>query len=300
MKQLTLSRGFSLSGKGLHTGLEMTVTFLPAPAGHGYKICRTDLEGRPVLDALAENVIDTTRGTVLGNWQFRCSTVEHALSALYSAGVDNVLIEVNGPEFPILDGSAEPYITNLRKVGLTAQDMEKKCLEIKEPMEVRDDETGSTVSVLPAKDFRLTVTIDFNSELLPMQTASLSSMKDFAREIASARTFVFVRDIQPLLNLGLIKGGDLENAIVIYETETSQENMDKLCQLTGVGHYDATELGYMQYKPLVWENEPARHKLLDLIGDLSLVGMPIKGHIVATKPGHTINNIFARKLRKLI
>ena len=295
MRQLTLSRGFSLSGKGLHTGLEMTVTFLPAPAGYGYKICRTDLESRPVLDALAENVIDTTRGTVLGNGNFRCSTVEHALSALYSAGVDNVLIEVNGPEFPILDGSAEPYITNLRKVGLTEQELEKKFLEIKEPMEVRDEETGSTVSVFPAKDFRLTVTIDFNSELLPMQTASLSSLKDFAREIASARTFVFVRDIQPLLDLGLIKGGDLENAIVI-----SQENMDKLCRLTGVGHYDATELGYMQYKPLVWENEPARHKLLDLIGDLSLVGMPVKGHIVATKPGHTINNIFARKLRKLI
>ena len=222
------------------------------------------------------------------------------MSALYSAGVDNVLIEVNGPEFPILDGSAEPYVTNLRKVGLTEQELEKKSLEIKEPMEVRDEETGSTVSLFPAKDFRLTVTIDFNSELLPMQTASLSSLKDFAREIASARTFVFVRDIQPLLDLGLIKGGDLENAIVIYETETSQENMDKLCRLTGVGHYDATELGYMQYKPLVWENEPARHKLLDLIGDLSLVGMPVKGHIVATKPGHTINNIFARKLRKLI
>lgn len=300
MKQLTLSKGFSLHGKGLHTGLEMTVTFLPAPAGHGYKICRTDLDGRPVLDATAENVIDTTRGTVLGNESFRCSTVEHALSALYAAGADNVLIEVDGPEFPILDGSAEPYVTNLRKVGLTEQDMEKKCLEVKVPLEVRDEETGSTVSILPAKDFRLTVTIDFNSELLPMQTASLSNMKDFAREIGSARTFVFVRDIEPLLELGLIKGGDLENAIVIYETETSQENMDKLCRLTGTGHYDATELGYMQYKPLVWENEPARHKLLDLIGDLSLVGMPIKGHVVATKPGHTINNLFARKLRTLL
>lgn len=300
MKQLTLSKGFSLHGKGLHTGLEMTVTFLPAPAGHGYKICRTDLDGRPVLDATAENVIDTTRGTVLGNESFRCSTVEHALSALYAAGADNVLIEVDGPEFPILDGSAEPYVTNLRKVGLTEQDMEKKCLEVKVPLEVRDEETGSTVSILPAKDFRLTVTIDFNSELLPMQTASLSNMKDFAREIGSARTFVFVRDIEPLLELGLIKGGDLENAIVIYETETSQENMDKLCRLTGTEHYDATELGYMQYKPLVWENEPARHKLLDLIGDLSLVGMPIKGHVVATKPGHTINNLFARKLRTLL
>ena len=300
MKQLTLSKGFSLRGKGLHTGLEMTVTFLPAPAGHGYKICRTDLDGRPVLDATAENVIDTTRGTVLGNESFRCSTVEHALSALYAAGADNVLIEVDGPEFPILDGSAEPYVTNLRKVGLTEQDMEKKCLEVKVPLEVRDEETGSAVSILPAKDFRLTVTIDFNSELLPMQTASLSNMKDFAREIGSARTFVFVRDIEPLLELGLIKGGDLENAIVIYETETSQENMDKLCRLTGTGHYNATELGYMQYKPLVWENEPARHKLLDLIGDLSLVGMPIKGHVVATKPGHTINNLFARKLRTLL
>lgn len=298
MKQRTLSSSFTLKGKGLHTGLELEVTFNPAPDNHGYKIKRVDVEGQPIIDAVAENVVETTRGTVLGVNDVKCSTVEHAFAALYAFGVDNVLVEVNGPEFPILDGSATPYVNKLKEVGVVEQESDKEWLTVSEPIEYTDEATGSHVAILPADDFALSVTIDFNSQMMPIQTATLKDINEFEAEISSARTFVFVREIEILLSLGLIKGGDLDNAVVIYERETTQENMDKLCQLTKAEWHDARELGYIQHKPLVWENEPARHKLLDLIGDLSLVGKPIKGHIVATKPGHTINNKFARLLKK--
>jgi UDP-3-O-[3-hydroxymyristoyl] N-acetylglucosamine deacetylase/3-hydroxyacyl-[acyl-carrier-protein] dehydratase len=298
MKQRTLSSSFTLKGKGLHTGLELVVTFNPAPVNHGYKIKRVDVEGQPVIDAIAENVVETTRGTVLGANDVKCSTVEHAFAALYAFGIDNVLVEVNGPEFPILDGSATPYVNKLKEIGVVEQEADKEWLIVSEPIEYTDEATGSHVAILPADDFALSVTIDFNSQLMPIQTATLRDINDFETEISSARTFVFVREIEILLSLGLIKGGDLDNAVVIYERETTQENMDKLCKLTKAEWHDAKELGYIQHKPLVWENEPARHKLLDLIGDLSLVGKPIKGHIVATKPGHTINNKFARLLKK--
>ncbi len=300
MKQRTLKSSFSLSGKGLHTGLDLTVTINPAPTGHGYKIRRTDLEGQPVIDALAENVKETTRGTVLFNGDVRCSTVEHGLAALYANGIDNILIDVNGPEFPILDGSAAPYVEKILRTGTTEQEAEKKWLEVSEPVMVVDEKTGSRIALMPGDEPAISVTIDFNSHMMPMQNATLNNMRLFNSKIAAARTFVFVREIEPLLNLGLIKGGDLDNAIVIYERQTTQERMDKLCELCGVEYHDANELGYMQHKPLVWDNEPARHKLLDIIGDLSLVGAPIRGHIIATKPGHTINNIFARKLRSLL
>lgn len=297
MKQRTLSSSFTLKGKGLHTGLELVVTFNPAPVNHGYKIKRVDVEEQPVIDAIAENVVETTRGTVLGANDVKCSTVEHAFAALYAFGIDNVLVEVNGPEFPILDGSATPYVNKLKEIGVVEQEADKEWLIVSEPIEYTDEATGSHVAILPADDFTLSVTIDFNSQLMPIQTATLRDINDFETEISSARTFVFVREIEILLSLGLIKGGDLDNAVVIYERETTQENMDKLCKLTKAEWHDAKELGYIQHKPLVWENEPARHKLLDLIGDLSLVGKPIKGHIVATKPGHTINNKFARLLK---
>ena len=296
MKQRTLASSFSLKGKGLHTGLDLTAKFCPAPENFGYKIQRVDMEGEPIIDAIAENVIETTRGTVLGVGDARCSTVEHGLGALYAFGIDNVLIQVNGPEFPILDGSAAPYVECIHQTGITEQQADKNWLCIKEPIEYKDDTTGSHITILPADDFAVSVTIDFNSKMMPIQTATLKDINDFEKEISAARTFVFVREIEPLLTLGLIKGGDLDNAIVIYEKETSQESMDKLCQLTNAEWHDATQLGYIQHKPLVWDNEPARHKLLDVIGDISLVGRPIKGHIVAVKPGHTINNKFARLL----
>ena len=300
LKQNTLKEQFSLSGKGLHTGLHLTVTFMPAPPNHGYKIQRIDMPGEPILDAIAENVIDTQRGTVLGKKDVRCSTVEHAMAALYALGLDNVLIQVDGPEFPILDGSAELYVQEIQRVGIQEQDAPKDFYYITKKMEFRDDETGACITLLPDEDFSITSMISFESKVLSSQFATLDNMDKFATEVAAARTFVFVREIEPLLMAGLIKGGDLDNAIVIYERETTQENLDKLCQLTGSEHHNAAELGYLQHKPLVWENEPARHKLLDIIGDMALIGKPIRGRIIATKPGHTINNKFARMMRKEI
>ena len=300
LKQNTLKEQFSLSGKGLHTGLNLTVTFLPAPANHGYKIQRIDMPSQPIMDAVAENVVDTQRGTVLGKGEMRCSTVEHAMAALYALGLDNVLIQVDGPEFPILDGSAELYVQAIQRVGILEQDAPKDFYYISKKMEFRDDATGACITLLPDEDFSITSMISFDSKVLSSQFATLDNMDKFATEVAAARTFVFVREIEPLLMAGLIKGGDLDNAIVIYEHETTQDNLDKLCQLTGAEQHNASELGYLQHKPLVWENEPARHKLLDIIGDMALIGKPIKGRIIATRPGHTINNKFARMMRKEI
>ena len=300
LKQNTLKERFSLSGKGLHTGLNLTVTFMPAPPDHGYKIQRIDMPGQPIMDAIAENVIDTQRGTVLGKGEMRCSTVEHAMAALYALGLDNVLIQVDGPEFPILDGSAELYVNAIQRVGILEQDAPKDFYYINKKMEFRDEATGACITLLPDEDFSITSMISFESSVLSSQFATLDNMDKFATEVAAARTFVFVREIEPLLMAGLIKGGDLDNAIVIYEHKTAQENLDKLCQLTGAERHEASELGYLQHKPLVWDNEPARHKLLDIIGDMALIGKPIKGRIIATKPGHTINNKFARMMRKEI
>ncbi len=299
-KQNTLAGSFSLKGKGLHTGLNLTVTFNPAPENYGYKIQRIDLEGQPTIDGVAENVVETTRGTVLAKGEARCSTVEHGLAALYALGVDNVHITVDGPEFPILDGSATLYVEQIKKVGIKEQEATKDFYVIKHKMEFKDEKTGSCITLLPDEDFSLTAMIDFQSKFISSQFASLDNMEHFETEIAAARTFVFVREIEPLLMAGLIKGGDLDNAVVIYEQKTSQENLDKLCDLTGAPHHDANEMGYIQHKPLVWENEPARHKLLDIIGDMALIGKPIKGRIIATRPGHTINNKFARLMRKEI
>lgn len=300
LKQNTINSSFSLCGKGLHTGLSLTLTFNPAPANHGYKIQRVDLPGQPIIDAVAENVIDTQRGTVLGKGEARCSTVEHALAALYAHGVDNVLMQVNGPEFPILDGSAILYVNEIHKVGLKELNAPKDYYVIKKKMEFKDEETGACITLLPDEDFSITSMISFDSKVLSSQFATLDNMDNFDEEIAAARTFVFVREIEPLLMAGLIKGGDLDNAIVIYERQTTQENLNKLCELTGAEPHDANELGYLQHKPLVWINEPARHKLLDIIGDMALIGRPIKGRIIATRPGHTINNKFARMMRKEI
>ena len=300
LKQNTLKESFSLSGKGLHTGLNLTVTFLPAPAGHGYKIQRVDMPGQPIMDAVAENVVDTQRGTVLGKGKMRCSTVEHALAALYALGIDNVLIQADGPEFPILDGSAEPFVREIQRVGFVEQDAPKDYYYITKKMEFRDDKTGACITLLPDEDFSITCMIAFDGKVLSSQFATLDNMDKFATEVAGARTFVFVREIEQLLMAGLIKGGDLDNAIVIYERQTTQENLDKLCKLTGAEHHDANVLGYIQHKPLVWDNEPARHKLLDIIGDMALIGKPIKGRIIATRPGHTVNNMFARMMRKEI
>ena len=298
MKQMTLKGSFSLCGKGLHTGLSLTVTFNPAPENTGYKIQRIDLEGMPTIDAVAENVVDTQRGTVLGKGDVRVSTVEHGLAALYALGIDNCLIQVNGPEFPILDGSAAMYIDKINEVGIEELNAPKDWYVIRKKIEVKDEESGSCITILPDDEFSLTAMCSFNSKFINSQFATLDKVEDFSKEIAPARTFVFVRDIEPLLNASLIKGGDLDNAIVIYEKQISQEQLDKLADMLHVEHRDATELGYIQHKPLVWENECTRHKLLDIIGDMALIGKPIKGRIIATRPGHTINNKFARQMRR--
>lgn len=299
-KQTTLKGSFSLCGKGLHTGLNLTVTFYPAPENHGYKIKRIDLENQPVIDAVADNVIDTQRGTVLGKGDARISTVEHAMAALYAHGIDNCLIEVNGPEFPILDGSALEYVKKIKQIGIEEQKAPKDFYVIHHKIEVKDDSTGSCITILPDEQFSITSMISFDGTVLSSSFATLDDMTKFDKEIAASRTFVFVREIQPLLNAGLIKGGDLENAIVIYENKLPQEQLDQLADLIGTEHRNAEDLGYLQTKPLVWKNEPARHKLLDIIGDMALIGKPIKGRIIATRPGHTINNKFARLMRKEI
>ena len=300
LKQKTLKESFSLSGKGLHTGLNLTVTFNPAPDNHGYKIQRTDLEGQPIIEAVADNVVETTRGTVLAKNGAKVSTVEHGMAALYALGIDNCLIQVDGPEFPILDGSAQDYVREIERVGIVEQNAVKDFYIIKSKIEFRDEQTGSSIIVLPDESFSLNVLVSYDSTIIPNQFATLEDMGKFKDEIAASRTFVFVREIEPLLQAGLIKGGDLDNAIVIYERQMSQENYDKLADVMGVPHMDATQLGYIMHKPLVWPNECARHKLLDVIGDMALIGRPIKGRIIATRPGHTINNQFARRMRKEI
>ncbi|WP_390897062.1 bifunctional UDP-3-O-[3-hydroxymyristoyl] N-acetylglucosamine deacetylase/3-hydroxyacyl-ACP dehydratase [Segatella buccae] len=299
-KQRTLKGSFSLYGKGLHTGLSLTVTFNPAPENTGYKIQRIDLEDLPIIDAIAEKVVDTQRGTVLANGEARVSTVEHGMAALYALGIDNCLIQVNGPEFPILDGSAAMYVEKIQEIGIVEQNAEKDYYIIRHKLEVKDEETGSTITILPDDQFSITAMCSFQSKFINSQFATLDNIETFPTEIAPARTFVFVRDIVPLLDANLIKGGDLDNAIVIYEREVTQEQLDHLADVLKVPHMDATKVGYIQHKPLMWENECTRHKLLDIIGDMALIGKPIKGRIVATRPGHTINNKFARLMRKEI
>ncbi|WP_297066969.1 bifunctional UDP-3-O-[3-hydroxymyristoyl] N-acetylglucosamine deacetylase/3-hydroxyacyl-ACP dehydratase [uncultured Duncaniella sp.] len=300
MNQKTLNGEFTLTGKGLHTGLEITARFMPAPDNHGYKFKRVDLEGQPVIDALAENVVATNRGTVIAKGDARVSTIEHAMAALYAAGVDNVLIEVNAPEMPILDGSARFYCEEIARVGLQDQKADKDFFYIKSKIEVRDEATGSSILVLPDDEFSADVKIDFNSVVLNNQFATLDTMDNFDSEIGSSRTFVFVREIEPLVKGNLIKGGDLDNAIVIYDTPMEQSELDRLADLMNVPRKDVSEFGYINDAPLTNENEPARHKLLDLIGDIALIGRPLKGRVIATRPGHSINTTFAKKIRREI
>lgn len=300
MKQLTLSAPFTVKGKGLHTGLEITAVFNPAPEGHGYKFRRIDLEGQPIIEALAENVVDTRRGTVLGKKDVVVSTVEHALAALYASGIDNCLIDVNAPELPILDGSAKEYVEKISEVGLEEQKADKDFYIIKEKVRVSDEETGSVITIYPDDNFSVEVMVEYNSSVIPNQFAMLDDLADFNSDVASARTFVFVREIEQLMHHGLIRGGDLDNAIVIYDEEIPQESIDKLCDLMKVPHMKLDRLGYINPTPLKWDNEPARHKLMDVIGDMALIGRPLKGRVVAERPGHSINNKFTRLLRKTV
>ncbi len=297
--QKTIKESFSLTGKGLHTGLQIELTFKPAPENHGVKIKRIDLEGQPVIEALAENVTHTVRGTVLQKGDVQVSTVEHALAALFAYGIDNCLLEVNAPEFPILDGSARFYVDKIENAGVVEQDAEKDYYVVTKKIEYSNPETGSKITMLPDDDFSVDVHIGFKSPVLGNQFASLDKLSDFASEIACARTFVFVREIEPLLSMNLIKGGDLKNAIVIYDEVTTQDKMDELAKKLNQPSIDATKPAYLS-GDLFFENEPARHKLLDVIGDLSLIGKNIKAKIIARYPGHKINTDLAKQIRKEI
>lgn len=298
MKQITLQAPFSVHGKGLHTGMVIDAEFLPAPDNHGYKIQRIDLDGEPIIDAVAENVVQTSRGTVVARGEVSVSTIEHAMAALYAAGVDNVLIRLNGPEMPILDGSAKEFCEKINEVGFIEQKADKDYYIVKQKIEVRDESTGASIVVLPDQDFSVDVMVQFDSPVLSNQYASIDCMDDFAKEIASCRTFVFVREIEPLVKANLIKGGDLENAVVIYDREMPQAELDRLADLMGVCHKEVSQFGFIQATPLIYSNEPARHKLLDVMGDLALIGRPIKGKVIAIRPGHGINTTFAKKIRK--
>ncbi len=297
-KQRTLKESFSFSGKGLHTGMDITVTFCPAPDNNGYTIQRTDLPEQPIIEAVAENVQHTQRGTVIEKNGVSVSTIEHVMAALYCAGIDNCLLQVNAPEFPILDGSAVLYAEAIEKAGITEQESNREYFRITKKYEVADEENGVRLNIFPDDHFSVTTFVEFPSPILNSQYAVLNNLNEFNTEIASARTFVFVREIEPLLQANLIKGGDLNNAIVIYDQKIDQKAMDNLAGIMGVPAPNVEQLGYLQEKPLQWYNEPARHKLLDLIGDLALIGKFIQGRVVATRPGHGINNKLARAVRK--
>ena len=298
MKQRTLKSAFTVTGKGLHTGLTIEASFNPAPENHGIKFERVDLEGDPTIDALAENVVETQRGTVIARGEAKVSTIEHALASLYAAGIDNCLVKVNAPELPILDGSAKEYAKLIEEVGYEEQKAEKCYYVVKNKIELVDENSGSSIVILPDEEFSIDTMIEFNSPVLPNQFASLDNLSKFKEEIAGCRTFVFVREILPLVANNLIKGGDLNNAIVIYDSPLTQESLDKIADAMNVPHKNVNELGYVNDEPLHFDNEPARHKLLDVLGDIALIGRPIKGHVIATRPGHTINTTFAKKIRR--
>lgn len=297
VKQKTLANSFKIEGKGLHTGVNVTMNFLPAPENYGFKFKRVDLENQPIIDADVDLVVDTSRGTLLEKDGARIGTIEHALAALTGMDLDNVLIEVNNEEAPIMDGSSRYFVEAIEKAGVLEQKAEREYFEIQEKIEIYDEKSDSHIIALPDDDYRLNVMISFKSRVLNNQFATLDSVSDFKSEIANCRTFVFLHELEFLLNNNLIKGGELNNAIVIIDKEVSQEELDRLAELF---HHDKVEVkpqGILNNLDLHFDNECARHKLLDVIGDLALCGKRIKGRIIATKPGHRPNTIFAQALK---
>lgn len=299
MKQQTLKSAFILSGKGLHTGVEVNLHLCPAAENSGIVIRRIDLKGQPELRAVADYVTETQRGTVLRKGDFQVSTIEHVMSALYACGIDNCLLEVDGEEFPILDGSARYIIEGIEKVKIATQKVDKEYFVVHKPIRYELPGTDAKICLLPDDHFSVDVHIGFQSDVLRNQFASLSNISNYKNEIAAARTFVFVREIMPLVKQNLIKGGDLQNAIVIYDELLEQIELDKIADLMEQPHREAHTLGYINGN-LKFDNEPARHKLLDVIGDLALIGMPLKGKVIANYPGHKINTGLAKLVRKEI
>ena len=299
VRQKTLANSFIIEGKGLHTGVNVTMNFLPAPENHGFKFKRVDLENEPVIEANVDLVIDTSRGTLLEKDGARIGTIEHTLAALIGMDLDNVLIEVNNEEAPIIDGSSKYFVEAIEKVGIVEQNAEREYFEIKEKIQINDEKSGAEIIALPDDDYSLNVMISFKSEVLNNQFASLNSINKFKDEIANCRTFVFLHELELLLNNNLIKGGDLDNAIIIVDKEISREELDRLADLFNHERIEINpKQGIFNNIDLHFDNECARHKLLDVIGDLALCGKHIKGRIIATKPGHGPNTLFAKALKK--
>jgi UDP-3-O-[3-hydroxymyristoyl] N-acetylglucosamine deacetylase/3-hydroxyacyl-[acyl-carrier-protein] dehydratase len=299
-KQKTLAREVSLIGKGLHTGINVKITFKPAEANHGYKFVRTDIPGQPVIEALAENVSETSRGTTLTKNNASVSTIEHVLAALHGLGIDNALIELDGPEAPIMGGAAWKFTEAIKNAGVRELKQERNYFIVKQKIVYSDEEHGVDLIVYPDDHFSINVLIDYNSKILGNQYAILDSIDDFEEEISRSRTFVFFHELEPLHKLGLIKGGDLDNAVVILEKEVDQSEIDRVARLFDRPGINKHTAGILNNTELRYPNEPARHKLLDLLGDLALVGQPIKGKVVATRPGHHANTSLARMIRQEI
>ncbi|GGG44536.1 3-hydroxyacyl-[acyl-carrier-protein] dehydratase FabZ [Croceivirga lutea] len=300
IKQKTLQNKVTLEGVGLHTGENVTMTFLPAPENHGFAFKRVDLEGEPIIEADANYVVNTQRGTNLEKNGVKIHTSEHVLAALIGLDIDNVLIELNAPEPPIMDGSSKFFVEALEKAGIAEQEAFREEFVIKDVISYKDENTGSEITIIPSDEYQVTTMVDFGTKVLGTQNATLEHMSDFKDEIAYARTFSFLHELEMLLEHGLIKGGDLNNAIVYVDKEISQETQKKLEKAFNKEKLSVKPNGILDNLTLHQPNEAARHKLLDVIGDLALIGTRIRGKVIANKPGHFVNTQFAKKVSKII
>lgn len=299
-KQTTIRKAVTVSGVGLHTGAAVNLTFKPAPENHWFKFKRTDLEGQPVIDADVDNVVDTSRGTTLQQNGARISTTEHVLAALVGLEIDNVMIEIDGPEIPIMDGSSRPFIQALQEAGISEQNAYREVYELLENVTYEEPARNVEMLAVPSPEYRVTVMVDYNSPVLGTQHAQLHKLSEFKDDISTCRTFCFLHELEMLVKHDLIKGGDLDNAIVVVDREISQEKLDELARLFNKPSVQVIEKGILNNVKLHFQNEPARHKLLDILGDFALIGMPFKGHILAARPGHAANVEFAKKIKGMI
>lgn len=299
-KQTTLKAPVTLHGVGLHSGAEVSLTIQPAEANHGYKFRRIDLPGQPIIEADCDLVTDTSRGTTLEKNGASISTVEHVLAALVGLEIDNVLLDVSGPEMPILDGSSKPFVEALSACGTVELDAEREYFEIPYNIHFTDEANQVEIIAMPVNEYRLTVMVDYNSPVLGSQHAALTHITEFKNQIAPCRTFCFLHELEMLLANNLIKGGDLNNAIVVVDRAVSQDELDRLAKIFNKPSVEVRKEGILNNLDLRFQNEPARHKLLDMIGDLALAGMPIKGQIMAARPGHASNVAFAKKIKQVI
>ena len=300
MKQHTLASEVTLEGKGLHTGKNVTLTLKPAPENTGFIFVRIDLEGHPVIEADANYVSNTERGTVLEKKGVKIQTCEHILAALVGMDLDNVIIELNASEPPIMDGSAKYFVEAIEKAGIIEQEAERDEYIVREVISYVNEETGSEITIIPADEYQITTMVDFGTKILGTQNAYMYNISEFKTDIANARTFSFLHELEMLLDLGLIKGGDLNNAIIYVDKEISSQTMDKLKKIFNKNEVAVKPNGVLDNITLHYSNEAARHKLLDVVGDLALVGTRIRGKVIANKPGHFTNAQFAKKLSKII